>query len=68
MPLTLKECQAEASDPWSSGRLVLYRAAPGARGEEGRITSVSSSYVFVRFGADTYSKACRPQDLEWVIA
>jgi hypothetical protein len=46
-------------------REVIYHAAPGTLGEVGVITSVNSSYVFVRFGHDRYSKACRPQDLEW---
>lgn len=32
--------------------------------EEGVITSVSDSYVFVRYGSDVASKATYPADLE----
>lgn len=31
--------------------------------ERGRVTSQNAHYVFVRFGTDTHSKACRPEDL-----
>jgi hypothetical protein len=61
MPITLEEAEEAAGSTLE----VVYHAAPGTLGEVGRITSVNSSYVFVRFGDDRYSKACRPQDLEW---
>jgi hypothetical protein len=60
--LTLAECAAAAGD---QARKVVYHVAPGATGETGWVSSVNGTYVFVRFGADSYSKACRPQDLEW---
>jgi len=47
------------------GRKVIYR--PGHKGapvEEGVITSVNDQFVFVRYGADTGSKATLPRDLE----
>lgn len=33
--------------------------------EYGMITSVNDTYVFVRFGVELHSKACRPEDLHW---
>jgi hypothetical protein len=44
----------------------VYRAAHvpvDAPGEEGVITSVNSSMVFVRYGSDAHSKATCPIDL-----
>jgi hypothetical protein len=38
---------------------------PGQQKEVGVITSFNASYVFVRFGSDTHSKACRYQNLEF---
>jgi hypothetical protein len=61
MPITHEDAEERAG----TDKAVVYHAAPGTLGEVGRITSVNSSYVFVRFGDDRYSKACRPQDLEW---
>lgn len=49
------------------GLKVVYRAAhiqPYEAGEEGVITSVGPSYVFVRFGADYGSKATAAHMLE----
>jgi len=46
------------------GHRVVYHAYPGALVEEGTITSVGDALVFVRYGADTGSKATRPEDLE----
>lgn len=46
-------------------KTVLYNAYPGTGGAEvGVITSVNTTYVFVRFGADLHSKAVYPDDLE----
>lgn len=48
------------------GNKVVYRAAHvpvDATGEEGVITSVNSSVVFVRYGADAHSKATYPSDI-----
>lgn len=47
------------------GRKVIYRPAHGDI-EEGVITSFNSSYVFVRFGNDVTSKACRLDQLELI--
>lgn len=38
---------------------------PGQQKEVGVITSFNANYVFVRFGSDTHSKACRYQNLEF---
>lgn len=49
------------------GRKVLYRARhPGAKAEEGVITSFNDTCVFVRYGADNGSKGTRREDLEWL--
>lgn len=48
------------------GNKVVYRAAHvpvGSPGEEGVVTSVNSSMVFVRYGADAQSKATYPGDI-----
>ncbi len=42
---------------------VVYRTAYG-RTEDGVITSVNDSYVFVRYAGDQISKATDPQSLE----
>jgi hypothetical protein len=34
------------------------------RKEDGVVTSINSTYVFVRYGGDTNSKATNPGDLE----
>ncbi len=48
------------------GRTVVYTPPfKGSPKETGMITSFNSNYVFVRFGSDTGSKACRYQDLEF---
>lgn len=51
------------------GQKVVYRAGTSEM-EEGVITSVNSSYVFVRYGSNYGSKATNPEDLEliWGIA
>lgn len=46
------------------GRKVLYNAHHFI--EEGVIVSFNSEYIFVRFGSDVSSKACRRQDLELI--
>ena len=46
------------------GRAVLYTAPfPGSEPEEGVITSYNSNYIFVKFGKQITSKACRYQNL-----
>lgn len=45
------------------GSKVIYRTAYG-RTEEGVITSVNASYVFVRYGSDVTSKATAADALE----
>jgi hypothetical protein len=57
------------------GRRVIYRlphaselngTGKGGQGiEEGVITSFNSAYVFVRYRADSHSKATARCDLEW---
>jgi hypothetical protein len=47
------------------GRKVTYRDRGGYKVEEGIITSMNDQYIFVRYGAETISKATRPQDLEY---
>jgi hypothetical protein len=50
-------------------RGVLYRAGhPGAKPEDGVITSFTKDYVFVRYGASQTSAATRREDLEWPIS
>jgi hypothetical protein len=43
---------------------VVYRS--GGDAEDGVITSVNSTYVFVRYRGDTGSKATYPEDLEFL--
>lgn len=50
------------------GRAVVYRPYPGASPEQGIITSMNDTYVFVRYGLGAGSQATRPCDLEWVSA
>jgi hypothetical protein len=45
------------------GRKAIYRPPHGAPLEEGVITSVSNTYVFVRYGSEAWSKATCPDDL-----
>lgn len=47
------------------GAGVTYRSHPGARLEDGVISSWNDTFVFVRFNGDYLSKACRPEDLLW---
>ena len=53
---------AEAKD--RVGDAVIYGGGPSA--EQGYITSVNDSYVFVRFGSAAHGIACRPDDLLWL--
>lgn len=46
------------------GRGVLYVPHPGVC-EDGVITSFNERFVFVRYGADTGSKATHRSNLEW---
>jgi hypothetical protein len=50
------------------GRAVVYtgNTYPGGKLEEGVITSFNDCAVFVRYGADKYSKGTSRADLEWV--
>jgi hypothetical protein len=52
------------------GNGVLYRPRGGGidSTEEGTITSVNESYVFVRFGSSRTSAACDPDDLTLLAA
>jgi hypothetical protein len=59
--MTLEEAAANI------GRAVIYRAAPDTV-ETGTIQSTSVSYVFVRFGSDTWNKAVAPGVLEFAAA
>ena len=54
-----REALARDRDPG-----VVYRPYPGAEPEEGTITSVNDSYVFVRYGRQRGSVATSPADLE----
>lgn len=45
------------------GEAVVYRPRGGPV-EQGVVTSVGSSYVFVRYGGDETSKATRAEDIE----
>jgi hypothetical protein len=50
------------------GRAVVYTGNrhPGGKLEQGIITSFHDHAVFVRYGADTNSKATSRADLEWL--
>jgi len=52
------------------GHGVIYRPYIGglARAEEGTITSVNDSYVFVRYGTRRTSAATSPEDLTLLAA
>jgi exoribonuclease R len=56
--VTLDEARAHVGDA------VTYQAHHGAQVEQGVVTSVNDSYVFVRFGANPTSAACRPDHLQ----
>lgn len=58
--MTIQEARERIGDG------VTYQPHPDARAEDGEITSVNDSYVFVRFVGDRGSKACRPGDLEFL--
>ncbi|NTJ00312.1 hypothetical protein G6L07_08240 [Agrobacterium rhizogenes] len=48
------------------GRQVVYRAGyPGAKPEQGEVTSANAVVVFVRFSGST-SQACTPADLTFL--
>ncbi len=50
------------------GRGVVYQPHADAPIEQGYITSVNDTYVFVRYGSDANAKATRPEDLRWLHA
>ena len=47
------------------GRSVVYRR-PWCETEQGAITSVSETSVFVRYLGDMHSKGTCPEDLDWL--
>ena len=47
------------------GRGVIYRR-PYCEAEQGTITGVSETTVFVRYLGDMHSKGTYPSDLEWL--
>ena len=51
----------EAAERIGSG--VIYRPHPSAPAEDGEITKVNGSFVFVLFVGDRHPKACRAEDL-----
>jgi len=57
--MTLKEARD------SVGRCVAYTTSHGAT-ELGRITSVGTKFVFVRYEGDIHSKATAPENLSLV--
>lgn len=49
------------------GRKVVYHpAGDWSWSEEGVITSVNDTYVFVRYGTNVTSAATPPEQLEWI--
>lgn len=51
--------------PADIGRAVVYRDRDLFLREDGVITSFTESYVLVRYGTDSTSRATRRRDLEW---
>lgn len=47
----------------SIGSGVVFRGGASSEDEDGVITSVNDTYVFVRYGGDQHGKATRPEDL-----
>lgn len=47
------------------GRGVVYRPQPGEV-EDGKIISISGPYVHVLYKGDSFPKATRPEDLEFL--
>ena len=45
------------------GNAVVYWDDHHDHAEQGVVTSVNDTYVFVRYGSDSHSKATRPEDL-----
>ena len=45
------------------GADVVFRGGASAEDEDGVITSVNDTYVFVRYAGDQHGKATRPEDL-----
>ena len=52
-----------AKTEFHTGQGVVYRAHLNAAPEDGIVTAVTDSYVFVRYRGDNHSKATRPVDL-----
>jgi hypothetical protein len=57
--ITLDEARSRIGDG-----VVYY--SPGHRREDGTVTSVNDTYVFVRYAGDSHSKATHPRDLEFL--
>jgi hypothetical protein len=55
-----------APTPSDIGRTVAYRDRPNTDPELGIVTSFDRFFVFVRYGADPYSRATKASHLEWV--
>lgn len=52
------------SNEFHVGQGVVYHAYPGAKPEDGTITSMNAEYVFVRYAGDDHSKATRRVNLQ----
>lgn len=68
VPASAQAGSARSTKPalFTAGDRVVYRPHAGAH-EEGTVTSVNDSYVFVCYGLPgSTSKATRPEDLEHV--
>ena len=59
MAITIEQARANI------GRGVIYRR-PYCEAEQGTITGVSETIVFVRYLGDMDSKGTCPEDLEWL--
>ena len=59
MAITIEQASANI------GRGVIYRR-PYCEAEQGIITGVSETTVFVRYLGDMHSKGTQPGDLEWL--
>ena len=51
-------------DNFSEEDGVVYRAHPGADPEQGIVVGKNKTYVFVRYGSDSFAKATLPTMLE----
>lgn len=51
-------------DDFAEGVGVVYRSHPGAKPEQGIVVGKNATYVFVRYGSDSFAKATLPTQLE----